>query len=272
MTLIYAERVGTQVAVWSDTAITNENASHLAVIPDVLKSIIISHELCVSFSGSVTGCLDVIRSVSEQYSMNKSLEIVLGILKNHTGSHSEHSEFLVVFNERLVKIKDGNLFEGCASYWIGDARAASEFLFQRDGMLRQGAEIDQSNSRSFDEVLKNSTFPGVAGIPFQVVRRQNGYTYNLGVVVEMPKSIPAGATVKVESRGAAIGGNSYTFVVPREAGKPFVGLYFPPATYGFIYSHLDHDEPVSIQADTLEAFTQRVEHEYQTEFHSVYIT
>jgi len=272
MTLVYAERTGLQVRLWADTAVTNREAAHSNIIPGVLKAVVLSRQIVVSFAGSVTGCIDVIRSIRNAGRDQISLDVALDRLCSHTAHHPKDAEFLVLDRERIYRITSGKCISGGDAYWIGDPEAASQFLTLRQARLaKESAQADtfHANQDSFHMVVEHPQFPSVSGLSMLVVRARDGYIYERGIHVVGAQPIPAGATILVGDEGPEIGGYSHTFLVPVEPGHPFAAVYFPPGRTGFLYKPLDTDEPSQVSDIGWKEFTTKVEAECGIAFHGL---
>jgi len=272
MTLVYAERTGLQVRLWADTAVTNREAAHINIIPGVLKTVILGRQFVVSFAGSVSGCLDVIRRIRNSGRDQISVDVTLDRLCSHTAHHPKDAEFLVLNHEKIYRITNGNCISGGDAYWIGDPEAASQFLTLRKASLaKEPAHADtfHANHPSFGMVVDDPQFPNVGGLCTLVVRARDGYIYERGIHVVGAQPIPPGATILVGDEGPAIGGYAHTFLVPAEPGHPFAAVYFPPGRTGFLYRPLDTDEPSQVSDIGWYDFIAMVEAECGIAFHGL---
>lgn len=269
MTLVYAEKTGLQIGVWSDTPVTNREAVKQSTVPGILKSIVLSPEVCVSFAGSVTGCLDTIRRVVGAQNKVLNLDELLAGLIEYNRQHPDNSAFLVAHQAEIFRITEGKCLTGGAQYWIGDSVAASEFLNTREKLLCAGPN-PLCYGIAFRKLLDNSEFDTVGGLLFVVQGGAGCYTYEQVRHVTGSTSIPSDTTVRVESGGPAIGGYSYSLAVPKEPGTPCAGVYFPPGRVGHLYRPLEADEPIEVADVSWDVFLQRAEDQCGVVFHGQY--
>lgn len=273
MTLVYAEKTGLQIRVWSDTAVTNREAARRSTVPGILKSMVLSPEVCVSFAGSVTGCLDKIRRVVGAKKEILNFDEILQGLIQHNRQFQDDSAFLVAHQAKIFRIMKGNCHEVEVGSWIGDPEAADEFLKTRGKLLQSGPSDPHDpyseNCMAFRQLVSNSEFDTVGGLSFLVERGQSGYIYQRELHVTGSTSIPSGAIVRAESGGAAIGGYSHTRAVPKEPGIPCAGIYFPPGKVGYLYRPLEADEAIEIPDVSWDVFLQRAEDQCGVPFYGM---
>ena len=127
------------------------------------------------------------------------------------------------------------------------------------------------NVGAFHQLIDDLEFGSVGGLCFLVVRSRAGYIYERGIHVTGSQPIPPGGVAKVESGGPEIGGYSYSFVVPVEAGIACAGVYFPPGKAGILYCPLKNDDPVRIANISWNPFLDRAQTYCGIAFHGLYV-
>ncbi len=127
MTIVAAMKFADRICVMSDTMITDEGSARNNIIPGRLKSIVINRWLTVSYAGLSTQAIDSVRLLhkAKNISTNLALEHLAQVSFDHYGA----LDFILCSHEttpRIVKISNGQVFEGADAYWIGSSKAANE--------------------------------------------------------------------------------------------------------------------------------------------------
>jgi hypothetical protein len=247
LTLVYAEKEGLQVRIWSDTKVSSKDATRPEIIPGRLKIVVCNPDLAIAFADSVTGCLDIIRKIGRGQT---NIELLLSDLLKHNSEFPDDSQFIVAYKDSIFKISNGELLENLDRCFIGDNDSASAFL-----KLRRQDISFEATCIAFQKVIKDTNYPLVDGLPYLVVRDSNGkYFYERGLGVTNPNPILPGQVVLVDSGGVEDGGYSYTFVTPKISGIGLAAVFFPPANLGYLYAPLDSDLPIFFGDVTLDEF------------------
>lgn len=149
MTLVVARRREDEITIVSDTRITHDSQQSVEHIRGaVVKCVILSLTISVSFSGHVPTAAKVIHEFFEKWLNLPREEIINNIFQCHNDSN-QAADFIVAFLQpsMLVCIKGGQVLRDVDTAWIGDWKAF--FAFQKFANEAEVINVD----RSGDEYL-----------------------------------------------------------------------------------------------------------------------
>lgn len=202
MSLIVARKEGNQLAIVSDTKLTYPNHEVKGQKENprdgVIKSIILTNNLCVSFAGEIDYAENAFTEIGERGNIDE----VIDILYRHHIISNQKIEFLVCCGmptPLIHKIKNGESKEVNSS-WIGDSAAFNSFQASMMGTKKPkeipkksqanskaGAVITEMNlsfeadlqvklfskmSLAMDDVIEDSNVVSVGGFKVIVVYKE----------------------------------------------------------------------------------------------------
>jgi hypothetical protein len=127
MTIVVAMKFDERIIVMSDTMISDPTDRADNIFPGRLKSIVINKWLTISYAGLSDQAIHIIRGIKKL--SNISTELVVNILVEASRKHGDDLDFILCSHEnaaRLIKISNGEIFEGAEFLWIGNRQAVSE--------------------------------------------------------------------------------------------------------------------------------------------------
>ncbi len=283
MSLVMAMQFGDRTCILSDSMISDVNAAGHDVIPGQLKTIVLSNEVSVSYSGSDNKSISKIREIRADLSKRVYFDEILVSLSEFTADEGGGTGFIVSSHmaiPKLYKIADGEIHYGLDMYWIGNEEAAGRVLDEFGGNKVITDELPSGMTQEewkLREAFKNAVFgkdlTQTGGLVFDCVGTPGGYRYNnhgmasAGEGVSLDIKYDNGARFAHEKPAGE--GRSLSIVSPNERSLPVTGAFFERDSLGFIYSPLDpgfdfaEDEviakPEAIYPVTLKGFVNEVE-------------
>ena len=190
MTLVIGRQFFNRLVILSDTMISDEASTGTNIIPGRLKSIVLSQDIAVSFSGLANQACGTIRRLYGDVLNGLNLPSILESLRNSTQMFNGEVSFLLacrVPKLALYKVSDGQVNSGSDRYWIGDPRAASEVqrimeieeehihAKLKDDEFFSPAEV--AFTAAFMSLVLEQRIPGVGGICFNCLGSEHGFCY-----------------------------------------------------------------------------------------------
>lgn len=280
MTLVIGRQFFNRLVILSDTMISDEASTGTNIIPGRLKSIVLSQDIAVSFSGLANQACGTIRRLYGHVLKGLNLPSLLESLRNSTQMFNGEVSFLLacrVPKLALYKVSDGQVNSGSDRYWIGDPRAASEVqrimeieeehihAKLKDDEFFSPAEV--AFTAAFMSLVLEQRIPGVGGICFNCLGSEHGFCYQNVAEMYAWDPILIGAGFDPEARRAfeRTGTTHYTYstLSSQDRGVAVTGVFFQQADLGYVYSPLDPDlnEPTKFHPITLEELAEKV-HDY----------
>jgi len=277
-----AMQFGDRICILSDSMISDSNTTDHNVIPGQLKTIVLSKEVSISYSGSANKAIYKIREIRKDLTKRIYFEEILESLTEFTGDEKGDVDFIVsshVGIPKLYKIADGQIHYGLDMYWIGNAEAAGRVLeeIERDDRVIDGLPNHMTQGEyKFREAFKNAVFeqdiPQAGGLIFDCIGSPGGYRYNNHAMVHAGDAMVLDITFDYTAQWAyeKPGTECYTFslVSPNERSLAVTGAFVEQNNMGFIYSPLDPDldldgdevlgQPETIYPVTLKGFVNEM--------------
>src|SRR5688500_18747112 len=139
MSLIVARKSENQLSIVSDTKLIypNHEVKGLKSNPSegMIKSIIISPDICVSFAGN----FDEAENAFKEIQAGESLDKIMEILKRFHKLSNYKTEFLLCYGQpepTIYKFKN-NEYGPVTSSWIGDQKAFNRFQESMNGIVKK---------------------------------------------------------------------------------------------------------------------------------------
>lgn len=255
MTLAVALRVGSKVVIHSDTLITDDNWAHPEVLPGRLKTLVLSKNLTVAYSGLAVQAVDSLRK--PWLRATESLSSVTDHLAETAAKHGGKVEYLVCSHlehpkPRLVKVTADGAVEGADRYWIGHADAARAVAAGARPTMRSGVsdlpDEEQQLADSFRQYVEGSRNREVGGVPITTICIPDGHHYlpTMNLLSTSGIRIGSDGAIEIEEEFGHEGGKgSYIYHLsgPPTLGDPVLGLYLPQPRMAYIYAPLKGDRP-----------------------------
>lgn len=162
----------------------------------ILKTVIISMDLCISYAGNVhyaNECLKEILNLSQSFKVSD----ILTILKKYSIESNEKTIFGIAFidkNGKIIqaKISGNNLQDYTDSLmWLGDSRAYEIFNKKYQELLQQNKPEKESLQLAFDSVINNEKIDSVGhfGIVTSTIDREMKFTSTTDEVTEFTRKV-----------------------------------------------------------------------------------
>lgn len=202
MTFIISKIVDGKFINHSDSMIsdldilTQKYAPNENTFSSILKTMIISMDLCISYAGNVhyaNKCLKEILNLPKSFKIIN----VLDILKKHSIESNEKTIFGIAFINKdgkiiQAKIVGNNLQDYTNSLmWLGDSRAYEIFNKKYQKFLQQNKPEKESLELAFDAVIKDEQIDSVGhfDIVTSTTDQEIKFTSTSGEVTEFTRKV-----------------------------------------------------------------------------------
>ena len=276
MSLVMAMQFGDRICILSDSMISGSASIDDEVIPGQLKTVVLSKELAVSYSGPADKAVGKIREIRQDLAKRVYFEEVLESLTEFTKNEGEGVDFILsshISIPKLYKIAGGEIHYGLDLYWIGNQGAVSRVLNEVEkcepvaGSLPRGMTPEEKRFReAFKNVVSGRSEPRAGGLVFDCIGSGSGYQYNTQADVHTGGGMSIGISFDYSpGTGYEKTGSEMSLVSPNGRSLPVAGAYFEESHVGYIYSpldpHLDRKRPGSpetVYPVTLQGFVSEV--------------
>jgi hypothetical protein len=283
MTIVVARKFGQRVLIVSDTMISETTAARQNIIPGTLKSIVISMDFSLAFSGNIATALDAIRETKEIYARRKNSDLAIDKLCEmsvRSAKTDQDCDFLAVRHlstrAELIRISGGKATVMEMGTFIGQP-SVWEYLMKAERDIPLDESISRDEYSSPEEIrfqiAVNSlriapaehASIGVGGFIITLLCSPHGHCYsgNLGVHAWDKISIPGGLTdAQIADRASGKTEYRYRILPPSRRGVAVVGAMLDQAKLGFVYSPLSvHSIPAAVTDATESRIRQLVDAE-----------
>jgi hypothetical protein len=292
MSLIVARKEGNQIAIVSDTKLTYPNheikGQKESPKEGILKTIILSTNLCVSFAGEIEHAENALREIENNCNFNEVVEI---LYKYHKISNHQ-TEFLVCSanpNPIIHKIKDNESKEVQTS-WIGDRDAFNSFQESMMG-TKKGTKSENQNqtkskagivitemdlsfevdmqvnlfskmSSAMDAVIENENIASVGGFKVTVIYKEKFNFGKYGKLYRGNVELFGNSSHVIGHGSANEGAYSINFIGSSNDYKT-VALHVRQGNFGLIYTRKNYGllRPALFQFDEVD-FIDYVKEKY----------
>jgi hypothetical protein len=250
MSLVIAKIIDGRIIMESDSQLSTSNSFKQNPISTVLKVIIISPRVVVSFAGDVKSAHEALGEVFSMLRKNPETspeDISSALLKVHlVHVHDGGSvDFILAIsdmnNPKLYKTSMGETNLEANSAWIGDYDGFE--LFQNLYNTSPSDELDypakcRKFTKAFNGVISAREIPSVAG--FNISVSSSGETglfkYLISGEIGVPvQTIPAGTESRVAFGDAAMGGYSASIIASNADDTPAMAIYFEQLKFGLLF-------------------------------------
>jgi hypothetical protein len=226
----------------SDTKVTDEmKKEHSKRFEGVVKSVIYTPEICISYAGSIVSAEEILKSIFDT-NFKLDFKALVKLLKTFHLHRNRDIEFLITniqYNMLgFVKISDGKTDISYKSSWIGDIEAFELFQEKYHKYLtkEKNNSIYESTEKAFADVLESQKCQTVGGIQVEIERSPLGFRY----LHRMYSSIGRSQKITFDSNmqhivdfGSAKEG-SYNFcrLISNNPKTPAFGNYYYDGNFG----------------------------------------
>jgi hypothetical protein len=220
-----------RMTIASDTAVTHHTSRRIAPF-DVLKSLILSPNLCISFAGSdpERATERVLMTRSEVPSLDPD-SIAEFLVRDRARDYIVAS---LQAGPTIISVKDGTIARGIPAAWIGDWAAFAEYQARLDIAKIDPAKQDLGQLQQLTDVIGDSHIKGVDGAVVRVVVAEDGFRYAGDGTIYF--DFETHGTVTPEKMQITTSPPNYSLIqcVPHDTGVAAIGLYFPQGHFGYL--------------------------------------
>jgi hypothetical protein len=284
LSLIICRRENDALLIVSDTKLTyptdefpNKQTGHPS--DGVIKTVIISPTLCVSFAGDIGHAEDGIKQIQPDDEITKVLKVL------QDKSHGNRTDFIVCTSQPDIKIFEikNAICNEVQNSWIGSSNAFNRFQGYLNNQIQEkkggpssfikieptvGNSSLGKISSAFDKVIDDSSVPEVDGFKVTVIIENGifkywGYLHNYMGLIELKidpkmfrKQIPLG-------HGSAGEGSFTVNFFRSNSNHNNVAIHILQGNLGIVYSRIDKGllRPKIFQMDEVD-FVDFTEHTY----------
>lgn len=269
MTIVVAKKFENRICVMSDTMITDKGSARNNIIPGRLKSIVINSWLTISYAGLSTQAIDAIRNINK--GKNISTKSSIDYLKQVSLDHFGELDFIICSHEsdpKIIKIYNGQVFQGANTYWIGTFNAAREFSkieipIAESMSLPDSISLEEMKFKnSFFQFMREHNCDGIGGAIIDCLCSPYGHCYNTHAEAFSWDTICIGNDNPIEREEKNKTGMyhyEYHVYSTSKRGQPIVGFYLNQAKVGFIYDPIHYDEAMKIERLSHSEFASLIE-------------
>ena len=271
MTLVIGRICGGALRIDSDSKITDPRivSNRNNIFSGLLKSVILSPHICVSYAGDVAIAQN---AIEELYKLSEiSIKNVKNLLlKIHIESDSA-TDFLIGSLESqalIYKIQNCKIEVSNQNFWIGDIKGFELFqsLFFPKIKSTDPSKIFEAHADAFEEVLSSNLIDGIGGFHICVHSRPLlQYQLKTTIFNGRPFSITVSgnATFPIPFGNAQSGSFATSYLPSVDIYKPAIGIHFPFGNFGTLYYPKISRELIIIRDVNGNEFIEKVKNMYQ---------
>jgi hypothetical protein len=267
MTIVVARKYAQRVAILSDTMISDRSAKKHNVLPGRLKAVILSPTMSVAYCGLPDQAIDVIRA-ARKVLVEQGIDGAVECLRRATSEFGNQIDFLVVVHRPNAELR--TIRAGSVSYQLDEAelgganllsfisrKAAAVGGISAPDIGATGAEL--SLISAFNQWLSmNAPDPvtGIGGLPIYLNASPFGHTYQSmafssgwGLVGPQIHAFDPGVAAQ-----SGMTNWKFTIQASRFRGVSVLGVLFPQASLGWLYTPMREDEATKIRLLRLMGF------------------
>ena len=189
MTLVVSKIIDGKFNNISDSLITDKDILTQTDNPNknpfasILKTVILSRRVCVSYAGNVYSADQCLKKIleKEQYTWSELLDILAKTSKSHTKS-GDRVDFALAFIDKKgetiqAKISNGKIIDHTNSLlWLGDFIAFQIFEKKFRELISSGTNESTSMMYAFNAVINNKTIKSVDHFQIRVTSKEETFT------------------------------------------------------------------------------------------------
>lgn len=269
MTIVASMKFLDRICVLSDTMISDPGNTTHNIIPGRLKSIVLNHWLTVSYAGLSNQAIDAVRMLYR--ANNVSTESAIEYLAQVSKTYSGEIDFILCSHQneaRMVKIMNGQSYEGSNAYWIGSPQAATELSrtqlpeMKFESLPNYISTEEMLFKNSFHEFMKLNRCEGIGGAIIDCLCSPYGHCYNTHASAFSWDTIILGKDDPKKKEAANKTGMyhyEYNICSTSSRGLAIVGFYLGQAGIGFIYDPIHNDEAMKVKNLSMQEFSYLIE-------------
>lgn len=256
MSLVVAKVIDSIIRIESDSKITAPNAVQSNPFAGVIKSIILSPKVCISYAGNLAYADKALKQVFRKDIVNDVdaltailLDINKESIADNPDNNSNQTDFIItssVTEPQLIKISEGNINKNSKNAWIGDYRGFE--CYQRsfhqkieNNKAPSTDELFMAQSNAFKEVIDESSIESIGHFQISISNNNklNEFRYLLKSIIHSQNqtvNIPAkDAWVMMPMGNAEEGSYGECHLVTESSGVQAIGIHFPFGYFGALF-------------------------------------
>jgi hypothetical protein len=249
MSLVVAQVTEDGPRIVSDTRVTFQDERRPSFKSGTLKTIVVSREFAIAFSGDVEVGLRAVRAFAECvkrgcYNEDAELKLLEAASQGATG-------FIIAragANHGLIRIRS-RIERDLPAAWIGDPTAFEKFQAARNrhrgpneasrsSLLPQSPQVMMSLNEAMSAVIADSTVGSVDDFCVGVAAISGAFNYMPSMFIHLGRDIQirdGDDLVTKMAQSVAEGGYAVSVVEPLYPGTAALGLNFPRAELGILF-------------------------------------
>lgn len=251
MTLVINKIIEGQIYVHSDTRVTQLfNGEFLRKEPPlsgILKSIIITPEICISFAGNIDHAHSALEKIfSDQIFDLSHLKILLLCVHVEENEEIDFSIATTLGGGQLIQIKDGEIKENLQVVWLGEKSAfesyQGRYLDGLKGLENLGAdELSKLTNDAFEQTLHSEVTQtqSVGDYHISIRTKDDELRYQMKFKIDIgPQEIKIekpGEWTDIPLGNAENGSYGESYLVSETTGKPAIGIHFIHGNFGILF-------------------------------------
>lgn len=241
MTLIYAKKIGRDIQINSDTKLSLNSKAKLSIKDAILKSIVLSDTLTLSFSGSYIVACHLIKQIAGRQSPPSLSSLIKDILRIEKSDLEETSFIITALRgseSEIIRIREGVVEKGLSNAYIGDHDAFESYQKAYYSLVNERKdEREWEHQRAaFEHVIENQSISTVGGFNVMINTFNNGFQYTHRVELHNPRkqNIKANTRTTLDMGNAKTGGYSVEYLSSR-VDKYVLAIYHEYGSFGLFF-------------------------------------
>lgn len=271
MTFVVAKIIGDDLFIESDSRITDRSKVRQDPLCGLLKSVLVSPTICISYAGSVDFAELAIKKILDGHILTSEeiSQTLLAVVKDSKNS----VEFILASIDncipKLCKISDGKAEQDLLSAWIGDYNA---FRLFQSVLLGSEENIDHSIiSGAFKVVMDEPSLSGVGDFQIgvyinnSICNESRVFMYAEKFECYSPESqtIPAGEKVALSLGTAPGGAYGLSYLISLSNCLFGIAIFFHAGGFGVLFCPQISFGGIVIYAHNGEQFAIKVLEKYK---------
>lgn len=289
MTLVVARKTDEILQIESDSKINDRNTVRNGPFLGVLKTLIITPNLSISYAGRIRPAEIALEEVFKLSTWN-SRQLYQHLLQANIESDNE-TDFLVCFTHGLkssiTKIADGMISEDQQYAWIGDHEAYQFFNEKRLRLIADGSDHIDAQTQAFRAVIETPELHTVDGYHVSVgtqcvTENDKGVLkdvrilqYLLRTELKLNRDVPQENSnseyMTVKFGAAAEGTHALSSLVSNSPNQPAIAMHYPHGNMGIAYFPKKGVHGLTIEGVTPTQFVQYLNTEFKIPLRGILI-
>lgn len=243
MTFIYARKIKNSIQINSDTYLNFEKKVKPNLEDTIIKSLILSKYLTISFSNThIVACKLIKRLVRSNY---LTLDRVLKIIEEIPPKDLDQISFIITVLEgseyEIIRIRRGIIERNLQSAYIGEKDAFELYQKEYHSLELEGNKkyIEEFviQNDAFEKVIQNSNIQTVGGFNICICSYQYGFEYNFNTEVFRPRLLHLKDNLpqKLDFGNAEMGSFSVIYL-PCSQDPSVLAIYLEYGSFGLFFN------------------------------------